>query len=40
MVIEDRFLLLKRHVCSNGLSDEVVHEIADECELVKYQAGE
>jgi predicted acylesterase/phospholipase RssA/CRP-like cAMP-binding protein len=39
-VIEDKFLLLKRHVCSEGLSDEVVREIADECDLVRLEAGE
>ena len=37
---EEKFLLLKRHVCSDGLSDQVVQEIADECELVKCEAGE
>ena len=36
-VTDDKFLLLKRHVASDGLSDEVVREIADECELVKLE---
>jgi len=39
-MIEDKFLLLKRHVCAEGLSDEVVREIADQCELVKLEPGE
>jgi NTE family protein len=37
---EDKFLLLKRHICSDGLTDEVVQEIADHCELVKCEPGE
>ena len=37
---EDKFLLLKMHGCSDGLSDEVVREIADECELIKFDSGE
>ncbi len=37
---DDKFLLLKRHVCSHGLNDDVVREIADECELVKCESGE
>lgn len=37
---EDKFLLLKRHVCSDGLSDEVVREIAEECEFVRCEPGE
>jgi NTE family protein len=39
-VTEDKVILLKRHVCSEGLSDEVVREIADECEVVKLESGE
>ncbi len=37
---EDKFILLKMHGCSDGLSDEVVREIADECELTKFDSGE
>lgn len=37
---EEKFLFLKRHVCSEGLSDEVVQEIADHCEVVKLEPGE
>src|SRR4051794_25166997 len=40
MVTDDRFFLLKRHPCSEGLSDDIVHEIAEACELVKYNSGE
>ncbi len=37
---EDKFLLLKRHVCSEGLNDTLVREIADECELVRLEPGD
>ncbi len=39
-MIEDKFLLLKRHPAVQGLSDAVVHEIADQCELLKCEAGD
>lgn len=37
---DEKFLLLKRHVCSEGLNDEVIQEIADQCEVVKCEQGE
>ena len=37
---EDKFRLLKQHVCSEGLNDELVREIADECELVRLEPGD
>lgn len=37
---DDRFLFLKRHVCAEGLSDDVIREIADVCELVRCEPGE
>ncbi len=37
---DDKFLLLKMHGFSEGLSDDVVREIADQCELVKCDSGE
>ncbi|TWT81574.1 NTE family protein RssA [Planctomycetes bacterium CA13] len=37
---DDKFLLLKRHVCSEGLSDEVAREIADQCTLNRLEPGE
>lgn len=37
---DDKFILLKRHICSDGLSDEVVREIADQCEFVRIETGE
>ena len=39
-MITDKFLLLKRHVCSEGLSEEAIHEIAAECELIRVEPGE
>lgn len=39
-VTEDKFLLLKRHICSDGLSDEVVREIAEASEMVRFEPGE
>lgn len=40
MVTVDKFLLLKLHPCSEGLSDEVVREISDQCELLRCESGE
>ncbi len=37
---EDKFLLLKRHVCSDGLDDEVVREISEHCDLVQCEPGD
>ena len=37
---DDKFLLLKMHGCTLGLSDDVIHEIAEACELVKCVPGE
>ena len=40
MVTDDKFLLLKLHPCSEGLSDSVVQEIAEICDLIKGNSGE
>lgn len=40
MVTVDKFLLLKLHPSSEGLSDEVVREISDRCELLRCDSGE
>ena len=40
MVTSDKFLLLKTHRSTRGLSDEAVHEIADEAELLRFNAGD
>ncbi len=37
---DDKVLLLKMHDCAKGLSEEVVREIANECELMKVDSGE
>lgn len=37
---DEKYLLLKIHGCANGLADEVIHEIAEACELVRCQSGE
>jgi len=37
---DDKFILLKMHNFSHGLSDEVVLEIAEECELLKLSSGD
>ncbi len=37
---DENYFLLKRHGCSHGLSDDVVREIADECELIQCKSGE
>lgn len=39
-MVDDKFALLKLHVCSNGLSDEVVREIAGHCELIRCEPGD
>lgn len=39
-MLEDKFSLLKRHPCAYGLSDDLVNEIADNCELVRIEPGE
>jgi NTE family protein len=36
---DDKFLVLKMHPCAEGLSDEVVREISEKCELVKCDSG-
>ena len=36
----DKFLLLKRHPCSKNLSDELVNEIANRCEVIHCDLGE
>ena len=37
---DDKLLLLKMHPCVDGLSDEVVREISEHCELLKINSGE
>jgi NTE family protein len=37
---DEKFLLLKIHGCANGLADEVIHEIAEACEVVRCGSGE
>ncbi len=39
-MIEDKFLLLKRHACSHGLSDEAIREIANASELIRAEPGQ
>jgi CRP-like cAMP-binding protein len=40
MVSVDKFLLLKLHPCADGLSDEVVHDIGNQCDLLRCESGE
>lgn len=40
MSTSDKFLLLRTHRSTRGLSDEAVREIADEAELVRFNAGD
>ena len=40
MVTVDKFLLLKLHPCAEGLSDEVVHDISNQCDLLRCESGE
>jgi NTE family protein len=37
---DDKLILLKSHDCSRGLSEEVLHEIANAAELVKVNSGD
>jgi NTE family protein len=37
---EEKFIRLKRHPCSNGLSDDEIKTIADATELVRAEQGE
>jgi NTE family protein len=39
-VIDDKLLLLKRHTCSSGLSDEVLREITSACDLIRAEPGD
>jgi NTE family protein len=39
-VTDDKFLLLKMHGCSKGLSDAALREIADAAELLRCRPGE
>ena len=39
-MIDDKLLLLKRHTCSGGLSDEVLREIASACDLIRAEPGD
>jgi len=36
---DDKFLLLKRHPCSKNLSDELITEIANQCEVIHCDPG-
>ena len=40
MAEDQRIVLLKLHPCVKGLSDEAVREIAEQMELIRYEAGE
>jgi len=37
---DDKFLLFKRHPCSKNLSDELITEIANHCEVIHCAPGE
>ena len=37
---DDRSLLLKRHGCSAGLTDDEIQRIAADCELLQLEMGE
>ena len=39
-MIDDKLLLLKRHTCSSGLSDEVLREITSACDLIRAEPGD
>ena len=36
---DDKFLVLKLHPCVEGLSEDVVREISEKCELVRCESG-
>lgn len=36
---DDKFLVLKMHPCAEGLSDEMIREISDKCELLRSDSG-
>ncbi len=38
--MDDKYLLLKRHPCSEGLSHDVLRKIADKCDVVRLEPGE
>ncbi len=38
--MDEKSILLKRHGCSVGLTDEEIREIAGDCELVELETGE
>ena len=40
MVTDNKFLLLKLHPCAEGLSDEVVRDIADQCDLLRFESSQ
>ncbi len=40
MATEDKFLLLKMHPCSEGLSDNIVRQISEKCELLRCESGQ
>ena len=38
--MDEKFLLLKRHGCTVGLTDEEIRQMADDCELLQLQTGD
>ncbi len=40
MAEDEKIVLLRMHRCVKGLSDEAVREIAEQMELIRYEAGE
>lgn len=40
MITVDKFLLLKLHPCSEGLSDAIIREISERCILLRCDSGE
>ena len=36
----DKFYLLKQHGCADGLSDDAIREIAEACDLLRFESGE
>jgi len=38
--VDEKFLLLKRHGCCVGLTDEEIRQMADDCELLQLKTGD
>jgi predicted acylesterase/phospholipase RssA/CRP-like cAMP-binding protein len=38
--LDEKFLLLKRHGCSVGLTDEEIRQMADDCDLLQLNTGD